>query len=216
MRKLSMLQGYQRPKITHNAYTDDSGAPIGYGQRWDDQPPAETYSVTAHPQRFSPVQVVAEALVEWICEFYKVRCFEDPGLAAQLRVPSDELVRSVRLFPEDSRCAPMGLVFTRFPGVQLRFGALFQAAMPHCGCDACDESVPDLLDELEAQVGAVLSGSFVEVLDLGNGRMTHQFNVEELGSCQQSTGLDEISPAQLAWARAVIPVDGAWAPWPAR
>jgi len=211
-----MLPGYQRPKIAHESYEDEHGEAIAYGQRWDSEPPAGSYSQTSHLQRFSPLHVVAEELVKWICGRYKVRCFDDPGLAAQLRVRADQPLRSVRLFPEDSRSAPIGLVFTKFPGVHLQLGTLFRAAFPSCGCDACDESVPELLDELEEQIAAVLSGNFIELLDLKAQRLTHRFNVEELGFSAQSGGLDDITPAQLAWARAAIPLGGRWGPWPAR
>lgn len=211
-----MRAEYQRPKITFKSYEDDHGEPIPYGHRWDGSPSSESYSHTSNLQRFSPLCQVAEALVKWICERYKVRCFEDPGLPAHLRVRDEYVVRSVRLFPEDSKCAPIGVVVTNFPGIHIQLGTLYQASFPSCGCDACDEDVPGLLDELEEQIDAVLTGNFVELLNLKAQRLAHQFTVEGLGFAEQSRGIDDISPTQLSWARAAIPPGNHWAPWPAR
>lgn len=212
-----MLHGYQRPQNIVTDYFDDQGKLIPYGNRFDgDDPPAESYSVISHPQRFAPLHAVADSLVNWMTTRFNVRCYEDPDLAAQYEIPLDEVVRSIRLVPEDSQCAPVGLVFTKFPGLHLQFGALFTSIAPNCGCDACDDSVPDLCTALEAQIDAVTSGAFVEILDVGKNRLTHQFNVEAAGMLEQSVDLDDLSSTQLAKARAMIPADGSWAPWPLR
>jgi len=211
-----MLSGYQRPDIKFAEYLDELGTPIPYGERWDGEPDHESYSVTEHPERFAPVQHVARALLGWMQEQFQVRCFEDPGLATELRIPPDTVMCSIRIFPVDSRCAPLGIVLTKFPGVHLELGALYQAMFPDCGCDACDEHVPDMIEELEAQVGAAVSGAFGEYLDLDAGRLVHRFEVDEMGFSERSGGLDDVSPARLARARAILPESGFWEPWPMR
>lgn len=211
-----MLHGYQRPDIEVADYFDEHGALIPYGQRWDGQPPSDSYSLTSHVQRFAPVPQVAQALLDWLREQFEVRCFEDPGLARQMRIQPGDVVRSVRIFPADSRCAPLGMVFTAFPGVHLELGALYHAVFPPCGCDGCDEDVPEILEELEIQVGAAVSGGFGEFLDGGIGRLVHRFDVDGTGFSEQSRSLEDISPARLARAGAILPRRGLWASWPLR
>ncbi|HCM94486.1 MAG TPA: hypothetical protein DIT09_07630 [Glutamicibacter sp.] len=212
----NMLHGYQRPDIEVADHFDEHGALIPYGQRWDEQPPAESYSLTSHVQRFAPVPQVAQALLDWLREQFEVRCFEDPGLARQMRIQPGHVVRSVRVFPMDSRCAPLGMVFTTFPAVHLELGALYRATFPPCGCDGCDEVVPEILEELEIQVSAAASGGFGEFLDRGMDRLVHCFDVDGTGFGEQSRGLEDISPARLARARAILPSSRVWAPWPLR
>lgn len=211
-----MLSGYQRPDVKFVEYFDEHGTLISYGERWDGEPDDDSYSVTQHPERFAPVQQVAQALLNWMQEKFPVRGFEDPGLATELRIPPNTVVSAVRILPVDSRCAPLGMVLTTFPGVHLVLGALYQAVFPVCGCDACDEHVPDMIAELEAQVGAAVSGEFSEHLDVNAGRLVHRFDADRTGFSEQSGGLDDISPARLARARALLPESGAWAPWPMR
>ncbi|TAP27380.1 DUF6226 family protein [Arthrobacter sp. S41] len=211
-----MLHGYQRPQITIADFLDARGLPIEYGNRWDSQPPEDAYTQVAHPHRFAPVHEVTQALLEWMCARFKVRRYEDPGLARLLRVNDQDLIASVRLFPEDSRCAPMALVFTNFPSVHLEFGALFRRITPNCGCDGCDESVPEMLDELEEWIDAVVSGAFVEIMNWDQQLVTHLFHVKALGFAEESRSFEDISPARLARAREILPHDGRWAPWPVR
>ncbi|KWR72569.1 hypothetical protein RN04_07020 [Arthrobacter sp. W1] len=211
-----MLRGYKRPDIKFAEYLDELDTPIPYGERWYGEPDSESYSVTQHPERFAPVQQVARALLSWMQEQFEVRCFDDPGLAAELRIPPDTVVSSVRILPVNSRCAPLGMILTTFPGVHLELGALYHAVFPTCGCDACDEHVPEMIEELEAQVGAAVSGTFGESLDIGAGRLVHRFVAKETGFSEQSGGLDDISPAQLPKAQAILPPNGAWEAWPRR
>jgi hypothetical protein len=211
-----MLHGYQRPEIEWADYFDEHGTLIPYGQRWDGLPQAESYSVTSHPQRFAPVKLVAQALLDWMQGNFEVRCFEDPELARQLHVDPGEVVSSVRIIPADSRCAPAGIVITTFPGVLLELGALYQAVFPNCGCDGCDDDVPEILDELENQVGSAVCGAFVEILQNGTGRLVQRFDSAETGFAEQASALDDISPARLARAHAILPPSGVWAPWPLR
>lgn len=212
-----MLKNYQRPEFEEPDHFDEHGKLITYGDRWDTpQPPDDSYSVTSHPERFTPVHLVANALLEWLCDRFEVRCFDDPMLVKELRLDPADVVRSVRILPANTACAPIGLVFTNYPGVHLSVGALFQASFPPCGCDACDEPVSDILEDMEFTIGAVTSGTFTEQLDTQAKRLVHRFGAEELGFSESSRGIDDISPALLGRARVVLPPQGAWAPWPVR
>lgn len=172
--------------------------------------------MTIHPQRFAPLHVVSQALVDWLLARFEVRCFQDPGLATALGA-TEPAVQSVRLIPADPACAPLGLVFTNFPGVILELGARYQWRFPFCGCDACDDSVDELLDDLEEQIATVAAGHFTEILDeSGSGLLTHRFDSDGIAGREISDGVEEISPERLARARAMLPDDGVWAPWPVR
>ncbi|MGO1725443.1 DUF6226 family protein [Glutamicibacter ardleyensis] len=211
------LEGYRRPVIAGQDYFDDQAALISYGQRWPGEPAEESYSVTIHPQRFAPLHTVAQALMDWLLARFNVRCLQDSGLAAELGYAMQPVVESVRLIPVDRACAPLGLVFTDFPGVLLSVGALYQWHFPICGCDACDDSVDELLDDLEEQITTVVNGHFTEILDeSGAGLLTHRFDSDGVAGREISDGVEEISPERLARARAMLPADGAWAPWPLR
>ena len=211
------LEGYRRPVIAGQEYFDDRAALIAYGQRWPGQPAQESYSVTAHRQRFAPLHTVAQALMDWLLARFEVRCVQDPGLAAALGYATEPVVQSVRLIPADRACAPLGLVFTDFPGVLLSVGALYQWHFPICGCDACDDSVDELLDDLEEQIATAVAGHFTEILDeSGSGLLTHRFDPDGAAGRESSGGVEGISPERLARARAMLPADGVWAPWPVR
>lgn len=211
------LPGYRRPVIAGHDFSDDRGALISYGQRWPGQPAEESYSVTTHPQRFAPLHAVAQALVDWLPARFEAHCLQDPELACALGYATEPVVQSVRLIPADPACASLGLVFTNFPGVILEVGALYQWRFPFCGCDACDDSLDELVDNLEEQIGTVVAGHFTEILDeSGSGLITHRFAPDGVAGSEISGGLEEISQERLAKARVMLPPDGVWAPWPVR
>ena len=56
---------YERPVWRDPVFRDAAGAIIEYGSRWgQDRPPPETYSVDSHPERFAPLHMVADALID--------------------------------------------------------------------------------------------------------------------------------------------------------
>ena len=57
------MPAYERPRWGEPVFRDSAGAVVVYGSRWgQDGPPADTYSVDTHPERFAPLHVVADAL----------------------------------------------------------------------------------------------------------------------------------------------------------
>ena len=96
-------------------FRDASGAVINYGSRWgNDGPPADTYSVTAHPERFAPLHLVADALIRNLVDNYEVQVSDNPANAADLRRRADFL-RVVRLTPADESAASLTFGFTGYP-----------------------------------------------------------------------------------------------------
>lgn len=147
-----LLRDYVRPRFDHRAWLDAEGRPIAYGDRWDigEDPPEELYSECAHPERFEPLVTTAHALLDHLERRYDVERTEE--------VVGEQT--NVTLTPTGP-----GAVLTvihpagTLPSVEVRAGARSVGNWPVCGCDACDDSVPDLLDQLETAVFAIAEGT---------------------------------------------------------
>ena len=110
---------------------------------------------------------MADALIEHLRQTYAVTVSEDIAFSADLihqpRIP----LRAVRVVPTNSDAAPLTFVFSSFPGVDIHAGLLHDFHFPSCGCDACDESLERLLEEIEEAVLAVAAGDFSEYVTSG-------------------------------------------------
>ncbi len=161
--------GYVRPDVVSQVFRDAEGRVIDYGSRWEglDQPPEDSYSVVSHPERFAPLALVADALLDFLVETYDVTLEE--GYQATEGMPfrpePEDVVRAVKLRPSRATATPATFVISTFPGVSLAVGALSQASFPTCACDACDETWQWDADELEWRVMAVVAGGLKE--DIG-------------------------------------------------
>lgn len=112
------------------------------------------YSETTHPQRFEPVEQVAQALIDYLEQTYTVERTES----------SVDGIRTITLTPTSAEGAAMSfhLPLPGLPGVRLNAGWRFSDVWPDCGCDACDDSVPDLLSDLEAVALSIPRGALSE------------------------------------------------------
>lgn len=148
---------YRRPVVTIATFFDASGEPIPYGSRyWGTQgePPADAYSACAHPERFMPVAIVGRALVDYLTAAHAVER-TDSVIAGR---------PNTRLTPRSGGGTPLTFIFGReeSPNVRVRAGWRYEGFWPGCGCDACDDDVAILLDELENTVLTIAQGGMSE------------------------------------------------------
>lgn len=150
------LHEYVRPRLDLETYLDVDGRPIPYGSvYWGEvEPPPEVYSTCAHPERFRPVIDVALALADHLERTYEIVRDETTAKGRT----------DVTLTPSAGAGSPISFVLgpPERPAVTLRAGHRFRALWPDCGCDACDDAVPGLLDDLEATVLAITAGLLSE------------------------------------------------------
>lgn len=148
-----LLRDYVRPRFDHRAWLDAEGRPITYGDRWDigEDPPEELYSECAHPERFEPLVTTARALLDHLERRYDVE---------RVQEESDGQTR-VTLSPRSGTGRALTVTFPLpgLPGVEMPTPTSKAERWPMCGCDACDDSVPVLLDQLETAVFAVAEGT---------------------------------------------------------
>lgn len=210
------MSGYRRPDFTREIHRDGQGAPIAYGHRWEGtSPPSRAYSTVGHRHRFIPLHEVADALIDWLLGAFDVVVEREPEVASDLLFPSEDVVRAVRVVPSILFAAPVTFVFTGFPGIFLHAGALYDAHYPVCGCDACDDDVPELLENLESVVRAVISGCFFERISPTDDqsvdyRLAEPGRWEEAGCIQA----EDVPEGRMETAEAMLPSDGHWLPWP--
>lgn len=205
-----------RPAIEARVFRDADGAVIDYGNRWPGSPPEDTYSVDTHPERFAPIHAVADALIAHLRETYDVEIEEGAETAVDLLRPAfHEVVRAVRIRPDDPTCASLTLVFTDYPGILMHAGLLHDFHYPICGCDACDSTWEAEADELERHVFATVGGRYRETIERGfRPWIEYAFTYPDGSSSGRSRSQD--LPAQrLADAKPILrDVAGGWAPWP--
>src|SRR4051812_29452694 len=92
-------------------FRDDGGAVLAYGSRWGwDGPPPATYSLVSHPERFAPLHLVADAVIEHLQEAYDVQVHWDSAYASDFLRPPD-LTRVARVTPNDTAAAPLTIGF---------------------------------------------------------------------------------------------------------
>lgn len=195
-------------------FYDSDGVPIEYGNRWQDGlGPENTYSVTAHPERFAPLHDVAEALIEYLTASYAVSLSEDIAFAADLLHGAIDVLRAVRVEPLNRNEAPLTFVFTAFPGIIVHAGLLHDFLFPDCGCDACDESLDSLLDELESIVLAVVEGRFSESVE-PNATLRVRYRITEPGSPYGRQGATNLGSGPPNTQPAGDWASGGWASYP--
>lgn len=216
MRQDDGMSSYVRPVIDAPVFRDADGAVINYGNRWHGSPPEDTYSVDTHPERFAPLHVVADALIAHLRETYDVEVDEGVEVAADLLHPAfHDVVRAVRIRPNDPKCASLTMVFTAYPGIYMHAGLLHDFHYPVCGCDACDSSWQAEADELEQQVFATVSGNYRETIERGlRPLVDYAFTYPDGASSGKSRSQD--LPAQrLKGAKPILRAlpDG-WDSWP--
>ncbi|KQQ07607.1 DUF6226 family protein [Rathayibacter sp. Leaf296] len=212
------MSEYVRPAVEQPVFTDENGAVIPYGSRWDGAPPEEAYSVVAHAERFRPLHVVADALIAHLVEEYAATASDDPAAAAGDGAEIGREARAVRVVPASPEASPLTFVFTDFPGVLVHAGEFQRAALPVCGCDACDDEWTRVADELEGYVLGVVAGGLSESVVDGEELRIGSRLVRADGS-GESSGWSIAEPDRLADLEGrgtSAPWSRDWAAWPRR
>lgn len=213
------VSDYERPVWRDAVFRDAAGAVIEYGSRWGrNGPPTEAYSVDAHPERFAPLHLVAEALIEHLVGTYDVQVSHHPATVADF-VQRTDFVRVTRLTPADPAAASLTFGFTAYPGVVIHAGLLHDFVYPVCGCDACDETAARLAEQLEGLVLAVAAGNYREAFTPGE-ELPLTFSLKMVGELGGWGGQNQVTgyPAErltAAGERLRGLADG-WSPWPVR
>jgi hypothetical protein len=216
------VSSYVRPAVVAQPCRDADGAVIEYGHRWGSEgPPADSYSVDSHPERFAPLHQIADALIDYVQRSYQVEVTDDLRFVQDLRRPRADALRAVRLVPAAADAAVLTFVFTAYPGVIVHAGLLHDFVYPGCGCDACDETWRSVADELELTVQAVVSGGYREEVrgSPDNHPWIWCYMTAEDGSHNSSGGADagaEAGAELLAASARLNQLPGGWAPWQRR
>jgi hypothetical protein len=205
---------YTRPVIEAREFRDEFGAVIRYGTRWTGSPPDDSYSHVSNPERFAPLQIIADALIEHLRAAYRA------DIAALAKSPTTSATtKLIAVTPEQADAAPLVFRFTGFPGVELRAGVRYSAAFPSCGCDACDETWEDAADNMERLVFAVTDGRFSERIVLpprSAGKATVEYRIEGGGGgvgSGVSHGVEPDPALRDDAARLDRLPTGRWQPW---
>lgn len=174
-------------------------------------PPEEAYGRVTDPGRFAGLHAVGRDLLDELESRFAVtrETFSEPDRHGA------ELALAVRLVPANPAAAPLTLIFTGFPGLEVRMGRGDWMPLPGCGCDACDETVEECTEQLRDQVDALIAGTFGERLIREHGWWHERWYRSAEGAAGSSRG--RVDRDQLAALRAAMP-DGElhWEPWPER
>jgi hypothetical protein len=204
---------YRRPRWAPQAFTDEAGRVISYGRRWQDRagnlPPDAAYGRVTHPERFVPVQTVAEALVAYLSMAYDVTVAEDTAFASDLLHEQPGVQRAVRIRPSTPDAAPLTFILTSLPGVVLHAGLLHDFPCPTCGCDACDETAETAANELEAIVMAVVEGRYRETCELPGAQSGRRGRWAAWSGRPASTPEPEIPSGAVRAGYSIVGPDGA-------
>lgn len=211
-----VVSSYLRPPIDAPLFRDADDRVIDYGSRWRGSPPEDTYSVDTHPERFAPLHTVAEALIAHLRETYDVEIVEGAETAADLLHPAfHDVVRAVRIRPNDPACASLTLVFTTYPGIYMHAGLLHDFHYPVCGCDACDSNWQAEADELEQQVFATVSGNYRETIERGLRPWVEYAYTYPDGANSGRSRSHDLPAERLKAAKPILnDLPEGWAAWP--
>jgi hypothetical protein len=211
------MSEYIRPSLPRQVFYDSAGAVIDYGNRWrGESPPENAYSVESNLERFAPVHLVAQALIDHLAANYAVSVSEDVAFADDLLYKPDHVERAIRVVPVNGDQAALTFVFTSYPSVILHAGLLYEAPYPQCGCDACDETAESAADELESTVLKVVAGGLAERVNPGSDLSIgyELWSADGSRGARGETGHSDLSPAWLEQARERLRrLPGRWQRW---
>ena len=127
-------------------------------------PEDQAYGRVTNAERFLPLHSAMLEIIGRLKNDFDVEHTEGYGLDAGLERGLDLARPGVRLDPSDSDAAPIAVVFSTFPGLNVRFGRWFNEPYPSCGRDACDETAEGEIERLNELVDDVVAGRFCEAI----------------------------------------------------
>lgn len=217
------MQAFQRPVVENEEFLDADGAPIAYGTRWGGgSPPENTYSVTTHPQRFAPLEKIADALIEWLVGEFDAEAVDSLEVASDVVTPlvrdgKSEIARAVRVTPAEPSAARITVIYTLFPGIVVHAGLLHDFLFPVCGCDACDEPWDGTADDLEWTLRTIVGGGYSETYDPERSlAVGFALSEDGVGGRSGSTGHSDIPVGRLDAAIPALTGGRQWSAWPER
>lgn len=206
------MHGYQRPPLAFRKFRDSDGKAIDYGHRWPDRhPPEGAHEGVRDPDRFEPLRPVANALIDWLLRTYDATLIRT--VAAESAAP-----RVLDVVPRDPAAASVSFSLIEPSGVLITAGVLHEFRFPDCRCDACDEDIHDLAEDMEWIVRTVVSGGYSEHID--DSPSPHaEYRLQAPGMQRTASARGPVSTPdrdRLAQARAALPPGGVWAAWTRR
>ena len=188
------------------------------------EPPDEAYSRVTNPERFRPLHATMLEIIGRLENDYEVKRTVGYGLDEELESRLDLARPSIRLSPRDAGAAPIGVTFSTFPGLHLRFGRWYKEPFPDCGNDACDETAEGEIQRLNDIIDDVTAGRFREAVRrplislMGTGWVERElWSPDERRTSTRSFGESRVD------ARRAREMSGGhrrlalhWKPWPRR
>lgn len=217
------MNDYVRPSVPEQVYRDESGAVIDYGNRWGvESPPDDSYTRTSNLDRFEPLLLVAEALIDHLVSTYEVTStpvdFDDTGWNCST-------IRALKLTPTGEGRASLRFRLTDYPSVEVDSGLARHVDFPVCSCDACDETWETCAEDIEHLVLAVAAGRFNEAIESdtdGDGpgeRCIVGYRIEDPAKGASEDGTTYVAMTdELRAAAALLDAraDRRWQPWSRR
>ena len=191
----------------------------GYAESQNAASPEDpAYSRVTKPERFRPLHSAMLEVLARLENDFDVERTEGYGLDAELERGLKPARPHVRLDPRDPEAAPIAVVFSTFPGLNVRFGRWFSELFPSCGCDACDESAESEIERLNEMVDDVVAGRFREAIRRplisfrgtgwretrfwsSDGRRTNRSRVDGLRSREMTGGRRRLDLNWKPWRR---------------
>ncbi len=179
----------------------------------------DAYSRVTNPERFRALVLHALAVFEQLRAVYDVTALASFGPLPGLLAPFEHARPPITLVPAMPDAAPLGIAFTPFPGVIVRFGRWHATPFPACGCDACNETAHDEAARFDILTRRVVAGQFTEELRIprlfGDARLSHRLggSHDALGCSQGWTILPRTAARAL---RGDAPHVTRWQAWPRR
>ena len=181
-------------------------------QQGSAEPPADAYGRMSDPTRYAELHTFAASLTQQLVERYDAQL-------SHLSVPDpagrEPDAPALQVVPSRPDGAVLTLVLTQLPGIEVRLDGRTWLLLPHCGCDACDETTDECLDQLRNLVTATVDGTIGERLTRLDGEWSHERWAQS--NAARWSSRTPVTRAWLSELQTAFPGDEtAWEAWPRR